>query len=283
MSIILHRPAAVTNGVLPFTPIFATAPPPSAFRPAPNRERIELQIKKAAVLCLLMCALVAPRADAQMTWTDNGFVNLNGGFQAGSHTLANQQPFQHLRRDGDRRHYPEGQGGGFFDVSAGYKVWRNLAVGVGYSWTSSKADAAISANIPDQLVTDLLRPASGSAPDLNHTEGVINLVGTWMVPVTDKIDVGIAAGPSIFMVKQDLPDALTVNEPGPTISGVTTRSVSKTGGGFHAGIDVTYLVTKRFGVGGLLRYTHGSVSLEGASDGLTVGGFQIGVGGRLRF
>ena len=54
-------------------------------------------------------------------------------------------------------------------------------------------------------------------------------------------------------------------------------------GGFHLGVDVTYLVTKRFGVGGLLRYTHGSVSLEGASDALTVGGFQIGVGGRLRF
>ena len=242
-----------------------------------------MQIKKAAVLCLFMCALVVPRADAQMTWTDNGFVNLNGGFQAGSHTLQTSTPFQIYDETASVDSTQKISGGGFFDVSAGYKVWRNLAVGVGYSWTSSSADAAISASIPDPLVHDTLRPVSGSAPDLNHTEATINLVATWMVPVTDKIDVGIAAGPSIFMVKQDLPDALTVDEPGPIISGVTTRSLSKTGGGFHAGIDVTYLVTKRFGVGGLLRYTHGSVTVEGASDGLTVGGFQLGVGGRLRF
>jgi hypothetical protein len=42
-------------------------------------------------------------------------------------------------------------------------------------------------------------------------------------------------------------------------------------------------VTTRVGVGGLARYTWGSVDLAGATKSLTVGGFQIGAGVRLRF
>jgi hypothetical protein len=104
-----------------------------------------------------------------------------------------------------------------------------------------------------------------------------------MVPVTDKIDVGISAGPSIFFVSQDLPTALTVTEPGPTVNQVTTEKSSKTSVGLNIGVDVAYMVTKLWGVGGLMRYTWGSVDLDNATDKLTVGGFQIGVGARLRF
>jgi hypothetical protein len=57
----------------------------------------------------------------------------------------------------------------------------------------------------------------------------------------------------------------------------------KTTVGINLGVDVTYLVTKRFGVGGLARYTWGSADLDGAADKLTVGGFQIGGGLRVRF
>jgi len=50
-----------------------------------------------------------------------------------------------------------------------------------------------------------------------------------------------------------------------------------------AGLDVTYLVTPRYGAGVLLRYTRGSIDIEGATDSLAVGGFQIGAGLRVRF
>ena len=51
----------------------------------------------------------------------------------------------------------------------------------------------------------------------------------------------------------------------------------------HFGVDATYLITPRYGVGALLRYTVGSVDLGGADNSLTVGGLQIGVGARVRF
>ena len=85
------------------------------------------------------------------------------------------------------------------------------------------------------------------------------------------------------MVKQDLPETLSVSEPGPTVSSLTTKSVDKTAAGVNLGVDVTYLLTKRYGVGAMARYTVGSVDLDGATKSLSVGGFQIGVGARLRF
>jgi hypothetical protein len=42
-------------------------------------------------------------------------------------------------------------------------------------------------------------------------------------------------------------------------------------------------VTPKIGVGVLVRYTYGSVDIVGADDSLTLGGFQIGFGGRFRF
>ena len=218
-----------------------------------------------------------------MTWTDRAFVNATVGVQGGSHTLETESPFTLYDEPGSVSSSQKVKGGGFFDISAGYKVWQNLAVGLGYSRTGSKADAAITASVPDPLVYDRKRTVSASANDLDHSENAVHLMATWMVPVTDKIDVGVSAGPTFFSVKQSLPSGVTVTEPAPTVSSVSVADVKKSTTGINLGVDVTYLITKRMGVGALARYTRGSADLDGASDKLTVGGFQIGVGARLRF
>lgn len=238
---------------------------------------------KAGVLCLAMWAAVAPTAHAQMTWTDKGFLNITGGAQGGSHDLATSTRFDLYDESATVGSSQKVKGGSFFDVSAGYKVRRNLVAGIGVGRSGSKGNAAITALIPDPRVFDQLRPASSSAADLKHSETAVHLFAAWMVPVTDKIDVGISAGPTVFFVKQDLPSAVTVTEPGPTVGQVTTTQADKSTVGLNLGLDVTYLVSKRWGVGGLARYTRGSASLDGASDKLSVGGFQIGAGLRLRF
>jgi hypothetical protein len=237
---------------------------------------------KAGFLCLVLCAAVAPSAHAQMTWTDKAFVNITGGAQAGSHTVATSATFDLYDEQGTLSSSQKVGGGGLFDVSGGYKVRKNLAAGIGYSWSGSKGDASITALVPDPVFTDQPRNVSASAADLKHTENTIHLFAAWMVPVTDKIDVGISAGPSIFVVSQDLPTALTVTEPGPTVNQITTEKSSKTTVGINIGFDVAYMLNKRWGVGGLARYTWGSVDLKNATDKLTVGGFQIGAGLRLR-
>ncbi|MEP6916387.1 MAG: outer membrane beta-barrel protein [Acidobacteriota bacterium] len=244
---------------------------------------IDVKMIKAGLLCFAMCAAVAPKAAAQMTWTDNGFANISVGGQAGSHSLATSTTFPLYDETATAATAQKVKGGGLFDVSAGYKVWRNLAVGIGFSSTSGKSDTAVAASIPDPLFFDRPRAVTASATGLKHSENVVHLMAVWMVPVTDKIDVAISAGPSIFSVKQDVPASLTIAEPGPTVGSVAVSSEKKTSAGVNVGVDVAYMLTKRFGVGGLARYTGGSVTLPGTTEKLTVGGFQIGGGLRVRF
>jgi hypothetical protein len=241
---------------------------------------------KAGFLSLALCAALAPNAHAQMTWTDQAFLNVTGGAQTGSHTLATSSTFDLYDEQGTLSSSQKVRGGGLFDVSGGYKVRKNLAAGIGLSWSGSKSTGSITALVPDPRVFDQPRTVTASTTGMKHRETAIHFFGAWMVPVTDKVDVGISAGPSIFMVKQDVATALTVAEPGPAVSGITTEKSSKTTAGINLGLDVAYMVTQRWGlgwgVGGLMRYTWGSVDVKNATDNLTVGGFQIGVGVRVR-
>jgi hypothetical protein len=242
-----------------------------------------LQIRNTAAMCLMFCAMVAPNVHAQMKWTDKGFANVSAGAQAGSHTLATSTSFDLYDEKAQVDSTQKVKGGALFDITGGYRVWRNLAAAIGYSRASSKANASVAASIPDPVFTDRNRAITVSAPNLKHTEQAIHLMGVYMLPVTDKIDVGVSFGPTIFMVKQDIPGTLTIAEPGPTVSALATDSSKKTAVGANFGVDVTYLLTKKIGIGGLARYTAGSVDLPGATKSLTVGGFQIGVGARYRF
>ncbi len=242
-----------------------------------------MKMMKAGFLALVICATVAPAASAQMQWTDKGFLNVNGGAQAGSHTLATDTTFDLYKESGRLTTTQSVKGGGFFDITAGYKVWRNLALGVGYSHTGSDANVAIAASVPDPLFFDQPRALALTASGARHSENAVNISGTWMVPVTDKIDVDVAFGPTIFAVKQDVPKSITVAEPGPTVSSTTMSSESKSTVGVHFGFDANYLFTKQFGAGLIARYSWGSVNLPGATKKLTVGGFQIGAGLRVRF
>ena len=237
---------------------------------------------KSGLLCLALCAVATP-ASAQMSWTDKGFFNLDGGIQTGSSDFTVTTPFDLYGETGSVTSTQDIKGGGFFNIAGGYKVWRNLAIGVGYTFMSSNTDAAIAASVPDPLQFDSHRAVAASASDVTHTESQIHLTATWMIPVTDKIDVGLSFGPTIFSVSQEIPNALEVTEPGPTVNNVSVAEVDESGVGLHLGLDVNYMVTPRFGVGGMARFTRGSSDVENATENLKFGGFQIGGGLRVRF
>ncbi|MBD0324135.1 MAG: outer membrane beta-barrel protein [Aldersonia sp.] len=240
-------------------------------------------MKNALIIAALAALLAPPDAQAQMQWTDKGFLSVNFGVQAGSHDLDTNTTFDLYEEPATISSGQSVDGGPFFEIGAGYRVWRNLALGVAYSRVTSDADVNITGSIPDPVFFDRPRPVTGSVGGAEHSQQAVHLQGVWMVPFTDKVDIGLAFGPSIFLVSQDVPSAVSVSEPGPTISSISVNSADATTLGFHAGIDVTYLVTPRVGVGGIARYSWGSADIEGATDNLTVGDFQIGAGIRFRF
>jgi Outer membrane protein beta-barrel domain len=242
-----------------------------------------LKMMKAGILALCVCA--APSAaDAQtMQWTDKGYVSVNGGVQVGSHDLTTSSTFTLYDEQATVATTQKVKSGGSFDIGAAYRVWgNNVLAGVTFSHTSSDATVSLDASIPDPVVTDQPRRVTSSQSGAKHSENVIHLNAIWMMPVANKLDVGFFAGPSIFIVKQDTVTDLTVTEPAPTVD-APLNEVSKTTVGFNLGADLQYLIGKKWGVGGLARYSWGSAGITGATKNLTVGGFQIAAGVRGRF
>jgi hypothetical protein len=236
-----------------------------------------------AVACWLGASATA---SAQMTWTDKAFVSVNFGAQAPSRSLTTTTTPEIYNELASFTSTQDVGGGGFFDIAGGYKLWRNLAVGIGLTHVGSKSDLTVDASIPDQLFFDSPRAVTTSIADAKHSQTAINLTGTWVMPITDKIDVGYQFGPTIFLVSQDLPGVPPLSaivEPGPSLTSLPLESEDKTTVGIHFGVDVTYMVTPRFGVGGIARYTWGSADLPAADESITLGGFQIGGGLRVRF
>lgn len=239
---------------------------------------------KATLLALGLSACAAPAAAQQMQWTDQGFINANVGVQVGSHDLTTNTSFTIYDETATVNTSQKVKSGVFFDVGAGYKVWgNNVLASVTYIHSSSDSDVAIAASIPDPVFFDRSRHVTATASGAKHSEDALNFDGTYMMPVTDKIDVGISAGPTLFFVSQDMISSLQVTEPGPVVGTPSFTKVKKTTVGVNFGVDVNYMITKRYWVGGVARYMWGSANLAGATDSLTVGGFQIGAGLRVRF
>jgi hypothetical protein len=219
-----------------------------------------------------------------MQFTD-GFASVNIGGQAGSHDLSESGSFPLYDETATFSSTNKVKGGFTFDVGGAYRVWKkkkNLLAGLTVSHVGSKSDGSLTGSIPDSVFTDRPRAVTKTFAGLKHSETAVHLDAIWMMPVANKIDVGISAGPTIFAVKQDTIPSLTITEPGPTVT-TTVASVSKTAVGFNLGADVQYMLRKKYGAGLVARYSIGSVSLPGASKKLTVGGFEFGVGGRYRF
>jgi len=233
---------------------------------------------------LALCLFAAPRlADAQtMQWTDKGFLSVNGGAQVGSDNLDSTSTFTLYDETATVATAQKVKGGGFFDLGGAYRVWgRNVLAGVSFSHTSSDADATVNASIPDPIQTDRPRSVTTSLSGAKHSENVVHLDAIYMIPVAAKTDVAVFGGPSIFSVKQQTVSTLTVTEPGPTVSAPLV-DVKKTTVGINFGVDVQYMIAKKWGVGGLARYSWASADLGGSAGKLKVGGFQIGGGFRWR-
>jgi hypothetical protein len=172
--------------------------------------------------------------------------------------------------------------GAIVDINGGYRVWRQLGIGIGYSTLMGETrDSSVVARIPDPLVYGRLKTVNTVATGLNHTEQGIYLQALWFVPITDKIEIALSAGPSFIRVKQELVSGVTV-APGTQNVSVVVSTESRTAMGANLGFDGNYFFSKRFGAGLFVRYSGGSIDLPGI-EGLSVGGFQTGLGFRARF
>jgi len=228
-------------------------------------------------------AAVASDARAQTTPPPAtlGFVNVNFGAQPGTRDIGRTDTFPLYGEEGTLTTDQENGSGATFDISGGYRFRPNLAGAIGFSNFQNHTDSGVVVTVPHPLVFNSPVTINTSVADLSHSERGIHLSAVWFYPITNQIDLAFSAGPSFIHVKQELVSSFTV-PPGTQDANFNVETESGTAFGVNLGIDGTYLITRNFGAGVFIRYAGGQEDLPSAED-MRVGGFQAGVGGRLRF
>ena len=209
------------------------------------------------VVGLLLTGAVREASAQMLQSTDKVFAGVSFGSQtkARTFTVSGSQP---LYEETATFESTVGIGSNsIVDLSAGLRVWKNVAVGLGWSSYSDTSSSTLNASIPDPLFFDAPHARSTSADGLEHKEQQIHVSGYWLQPVTDRFDVAFFAGPTFFSVKQDLLTGITVPSGATTIQSVTRTTVDESAVGFHGGVDLRYLFHKNVGAGVFARLRDG--------------------------
>jgi hypothetical protein len=205
------------------------------------------------------------------------YVDVNVGGQTQSNTFATSSTFSLFGETGATSSSQTVGKGLMFDGGTGYFVSRNLAVGVMVSMFTRSPEGTVSVTTPDPIAFNSFTVLTSTAK-LKHTELGTHIKLAYLVRVNDALDVVVSAGPSFMRLSKEIASGSVVNG-APQIAVATQNGTAV---GVHGGLDVNYLFTSRLGAGLFVRYVRAQVDLPAAS-GVKVGGFQGGLGLRLRF
>jgi hypothetical protein len=174
----------------------------------------------------------------------------------------------------------------------------HFGVGFGITGQGHVKPAAVRLSVPDFFDFDNPSTDETESDDLTRSEGALHISGIYAVHPSPRFTIRTFGGPTYFRATQELvedvryTEVISINNPSVTITGLDVLEFEGTGWGFHAGADFAGFFTRVFGLGGVVRYTKGSVTMPIAlsidtpveSDfDYPVGGFQVAGGIRLRF
>jgi Outer membrane protein beta-barrel domain len=215
------------------------------------------------------------------------FVNVNVGAQPQDRTITSNTTFPLYDETATIDSTYQIPSGAFFEIGGGYHIGgrypilRRVTIGASVSFFNHNGSGGLAGLIPDPLFFDRPATVNVDVGELEHKETGVHVFATYWMPISEKMDVTVSIGPSFIHVTQDVVSSITVPEPTQDII-YTLENESGTAVGINVGVDGNYMLTRNYGVGAFLRYAGGSEDLPHAPD-LKVGGFQVGVGARIRF
>lgn len=238
--------------------------------------------------------LAAPPASAQ-SWNGRFLISANAAMLTTSTTFEDDFTYAHPytanipgeEASVDSRY--ELPTGILFDGGVSVRLIGNLGAGVATSIGSRTSDFEITARIPHPLFTGRHREVEGTVP-APHEETAVHVDAVYVVPAGNRLHFALSGGPTYFQVEQRVVRAVSVSETYPydtaTFSTAELESRREAGWGFNAAVDVAWMFTPRFGLGGLLRYSRATLTLTPSgrdAQDLDVGGLYAGAGARISF
>jgi hypothetical protein len=236
----------------------------------------------------LMLAIATPAA--AQPGTGKVVASINVGVQAAPTSLSDSFSFErNVETATVNVKYPM-KAAALLDGGVGVRLWRHVGAGIAVSHTSRNGSAMIDASIPHPFVFDQPRVVSGEQSDITHAETAVHIQVLYSIPVKRTLTLLLSAGPSRLSVEQELVTDIKYDETYPydvaTFAGALTHRAKASVTGFNAGADLRWMFTKSIGLGGLVRFTRGTVDLETQDNRrlpLRAGGVHAGGGLRIVF
>ncbi len=241
-----------------------------------------------ATIAIAIILASGPLSGQSTAWGDNGYVSVNGMYEAGTTRYATTT-LQDINQETTRITASHEVGPRpAFDFAAGGRLKGSFGVGFSLTYLEGTEDARVTGAIPHPFYFNQPRPLDAATP-LERDDLAVHLHAMWLLPLTRRVQMTVFGGPTWFRVNQSRIASLSVDDryPFDTVGlGVVTRGTQQASHvGFNAGFDTSYFFTRSLGVQGTVRYARGTVTL-GPSDRpatLDVGGLQTGGGLRIRF
>jgi hypothetical protein len=249
-----------------------TAPAPvpqKGAKPAPTKKKVPPQTSKV--------------------WKGRGFAVIGAGAQVMGPGYTSTATFKVHAEDASLNAEASIGVGPVFAARGGVRVWKNLALGGGLAVASTNQSLAVTGRLPHPFQFNQFRQVEGSADGLARLETMAAFEASWLTAVTRRIDMFVFGGPAYIRVRQDMATKISFTESYPydsaTFTGVETASLSGGALGVTAGVDVAYLLTRRLGVGGELRYSYAKTTLTPSAQPSRVplGGLQVACVARVLF
>ena len=218
---------------------------------------------------------------------------INAGRQASSTTLNETQTFQQYQEQGTFTLVRTTSKRAFYDGGVAIHIVSGLYAGASFSFFNDTGSGTVTAQVPHPFFFNQLRTTSGTASGINRKETATHFQASWTARAGGGIEFTAFGGPSIFQTEQGLVTKLNLTlasevYPYDTLNfpGVTTQTVKGTVNGYNAGVDMTWRLGKTFGLGALIRYSHGQSNFTptgGQAVKIETGGLNAGGGLRVIF
>jgi hypothetical protein len=232
----------------------------------------------------------APVAASAQTWSERVHVSINGASQTTKNDFSDRFQFERNLETGSTGVDYRVQGGFIFDGGAGFRLWKNLGAGVSVSYFTRGDSAATTSSFPHPFFFNRPRDVTGEATSVTRTETAVHVQAMYLWNPAGPLRLVLSGGPSFFNVEQDLVTEISISESFPydtaTFSSATKRRQQGSAPAFNVGADVLYMLTSKFGVGGLVRFARATVDLDAPeirTIAVDAGGLYAGGGVRVVF
>lgn len=246
-------------------------------------------VDKALFLLITALVCAAQPAFAQDGWAGRARVSINVGAQidterlSESITLTKYVEPTPVTAEIPRAAVP------FFDIGLAVRVAGNFGAAIAVSYLTNTDDADVRAQIPHPFYFGQPREIAGTASRMKHNEAAAHTNLVYVI-ASPRIDLMLFGGASFFRVEQSFVSDVIFSEEYPydtaTFMSATVTKTRASKAGYNAGADVTWKLSPRWGVGGLIRFARARVPF-GVDDHdfgrVDVGGLQAGAGVRLLF